>query len=75
MNRYRLVSSQNGSEPHVSSVILGEDEVQEHLELEAAMHEMAGWVVTRGDETVVCRRGDVTRVISVRASEPMNDTL
>ena len=75
MSRYRLVSTQNDGTANVSSVILGEDEVQEHLDLEMSLHQMAGWTVTRGDETVVCRKGGVTRVISVRVSHAMNDKL
>jgi len=75
VSRYRLVTTQNDGAPHVSSVILGEGEVQEHLDLEMSLHQMAGWTVTRGDETVVCRKGGVTRVISVRASDAMKDTL
>lgn len=76
MKRYRLTTQSNRHpEPHVSSVILGESEIQEHLDIEADMHRMAGWVVTRGDWTVVCRRGPITRVIGVRESDAMNDEL
>ncbi len=73
--RYRLVSTQNDGRPHVSSVVLFEDEVEEHLDAEATLHEMAGWLVERGDNWVIARRGETTRTISVRVSEPMDDSL
>jgi hypothetical protein len=75
MSRYRLVISQNNGATNVSSLLLGEHEVEKHLDLETSMHQLAGWTVTRGDGTVVCRRGTVTRVVSVRVSHAMDDTL
>ena len=76
MDRYRLVSQSNRSpDPHVSSVLMAEDEVEEHLDAEAYLHELGGWTVTRGMGTVICRRGPITRVISVRKSSPMDDSV
>lgn len=75
MKRYRLTSQRIGGTPHVSSVLLAEDEVEEQLEAEALLHRMSGWVVTEGDRTLVCRRGTLVRVIGVRESDPMHDTL
>lgn len=76
MKRYRLVTaSTNSPEEHVSSVLLGASEIDEQLETEASLHALAGWTVTRWERTVVCRRGNTTRVITVRESIPMDDAL
>lgn len=76
MKRYRLVTaSSRSATEHVSSVLLAESEVDEHLELEASLHAAFGWLVTRGERMVVCTHNDTTRVITVRESDPMDDAL
>ena len=78
MTRWRLVSEQsNGSGPDVSTVVLSEDEAIEQLAAEALMHQMAGWVVTVGDDVVVCRwaRSGLVRTIRRVEYDAMHDTL
>jgi hypothetical protein len=73
--RYRIVRDQDGRE-EVSSVVLGEDEIAEHLDYEATMHSAAGWNVTRlADGSVVASKLGVSRFIRARGFEPMADRL
>ena len=64
---------------HVSTVPLGEDEVADHLDAEAAMHAAAGWRVKAAGGFVVAAmyRDDddvlVTRVIYAVAFDPADD--
>lgn len=71
--RYRLIYRQGGR-THISSVVLGPDEVDEDLAAEADMHALDGWTVTKGDRVIVARspRGQV-RVIEARAFGPLDD--
>lgn len=71
MKRYRLVSQQsNAPQPHVSDVAMDKHEAAEQLDAEALIHQLSGWTVTRGDNIVVCRRGDTTRVITIQKGAP-----
>lgn len=70
MTRWRLVDEQsNGSGPHVSTIVLSEEESREQLHAEAQMHSLAGWVVTEGLDVVVCRRLDSGLVRTIRRIE------
>lgn len=71
--RYRLVYKSE-REHHVSSVVLSQDEITDHLDAEAHLHELTGWSVTRGDLLIVCRRGDSLRVIEAKSFDPFDDT-
>jgi len=71
--RHRLVTVQNGRE-HVSAVVLGPDEVSDHLHIEACLHQAAGWVVYEEPGVrVVATRAHVTREITARNFNPMED--
>lgn len=76
--RYRLVTTQGGK-PHVSSVVLSEEEARRDLDIEADIHEKFGWIVTRGDEVVVCRKLTpermVERVLTIRKAGPLDDAI
>ena len=72
--RYRLVETQGGN-THVHAVVLAEDEVQATLDAEALLHRAGGWTVTEGDRVLVCRKKTVERIITVRESDPLNDSL
>lgn len=71
-DRYRLVYTGKG-ETHVSSVVLAREEVSESLDVEARLHQIFGWTVTRGKNIVICRRGQNERIITVRHSTPLDD--
>lgn len=74
MSRWRLVDAQsNGTGPHVSTVVLSEEEAVESLALEALMHRMAGWTVTEGDDVIVCRRGALVRTVQRVEFDALND--
>ncbi len=67
MLRWRLVDEQsNGRGPHVSTVVLSEQESIASLKAEAQLHLLAGWVVTEGDDVVVCRRPETGLVRTIR---------
>lgn len=72
--RFRLIYGQSGRE-HTSSVVLSEDEVCDHLEVEAVLHEKTGWVVTRGERLLICRRGNSLRSIEAKRFDPFDDVL
>jgi hypothetical protein len=74
-DRYRIVEIRpdKGGVEYPSTVILAEDEVEFRLAVEAELHEMSGWEVTTGDNIVVCRRGDMVRVLEARKYDPFND--
>lgn len=74
MNRYRIVTQLNDGAPNISSVLIGEDEVEEQLAAEALLHQLAGWEVTVGERTLTCRRDDLVRIVTVRLSDWANDT-
>jgi hypothetical protein len=80
--RYRLVTTTNRfgrSSEHVSSVVLAREDVQPSLEVEAEMHEAAGWTVERLERTgeglfaVIVHRAGRARTIEARAFSPMDD--
>lgn len=73
MSRWRLVSEQNGNPPQVSTVVLGADEVADHLAAEAELHALAGWQVTCGENVVICRKGNTTRAVSAVEFDAMDD--
>jgi hypothetical protein len=67
----RMVMEQNGSE-HVSTVVLADEEVSEHLKAEASLHLMGGWKVTlfgEGEQELapdpLFHGGTVTSVVMV----------
>jgi 23S rRNA C2498 (ribose-2'-O)-methylase RlmM len=76
--RYRVVTRQNGKE-HVSSVVLGAEEVMEHLRLEQRMHTLANWhvksAVRYGElwPELHCSTYGKERVVFVRKFSPMDD--
>ena len=76
--RWRLVSTQGGK-PHVSSVVLSEEEARDHLDIEEKIHRDWGWTVTRGEDVVVCRKLTrervIERVITIRESGPLDDAI
>jgi len=78
-DRYRLVTVQGG-EAHVSTLILGESEVAEHLDLEESLHDATGWAVARMDTVgerfpqLFCLRGLRARRIFVKRFTPMDDS-
>lgn len=76
--RYRLVTTQGGK-PHVSSVVMSEEEARRDLDTEADIHEKFGWTVTRGEEVVVCRKLTkermVERVLTIRKAGPLDDAI
>jgi uncharacterized protein (DUF849 family) len=76
--RYRLVSTQGGK-PHVSSVVLSEEEAREMLDIEEDIHRKWGWTVTRGEDVLVCRKLTdtrmVERVLTIRRSGPLDDAI
>ncbi len=76
MTRWRLVEEQDGT-THVSSVVLGECEIDEQIQAEADLHALAGWAVTLGVRVVVCRKWDSGVVRTIRAVEfdPMHDSV
>jgi hypothetical protein len=70
MSRWRIVSEQsNGHGPAVSTVVLSADEAVEQLDAEAEMHRMAGWLVTVGDDVIVCRWARTGLVRTIRRVE------
>lgn len=77
--RYRLVTRDLATdEEHVSTVVLSEDEAEEHLELEAMLHEQTAWEVTRVESSdylplILASRRGKTRVIFARCYSPLND--
>jgi hypothetical protein len=75
VTRYRLVTEQAGRR-HISSVVLNEAEAVVSLNLDAELHEQAGWTVDRDDDgVVVARRGTATRLIWILETSPMDDVL
>lgn len=73
MTRWRLVTKTAGRHEHVSSVVLSEEEAVESLDVERLMHEQSGWTVTPGENLIVCRRGDLTRVVEIREYDALTD--
>lgn len=77
--RYRLAEKLTGRDgverAHVSCVVLGADEVDESLRLDAEMHEGSGWNVTIGGEgvgtVVVARKGPITRTMYAVREDPL----
>jgi hypothetical protein len=72
--RHRLVTEHGGTR-HVSSVVLNGEEALDHLELEASMHESAGWDVSRGIRCFTAYRRGVYRYVTLRVSHEMDDEL
>ena len=78
--RARIVTDTNGHR-HVSSVVLGLDEVQPHLELEAELHRAAEWSVDElraGDGRIlqvlaVSTRLGKKRKVWAQTFDPMSD--
>jgi hypothetical protein len=72
------VTRQNGKE-HVSSVVLGAEEVMGHLRLEQRMHTLADWhvrsAVRYGElwPELYLEKGGKERVVFVRKFSPMDD--
>lgn len=67
-------------EPWVSSVVIAEDERDEYLAFDVAMHLWAGWTVTANESTrvVVARKtrddgSTVVRILWFEASDPALD--
>ena len=74
-SRARLVTNQNGRE-HVSSVVLGLDEVADHLHAEAVLHQAFGWAVyEEPGELVVAQRPGIRREVYARTFDPMGEEL
>lgn len=73
-NRYRLVTHQGGTE-HVSSVVLSHAEALEALQVEEDMHQRAGWITRLYKDRLLCRHNATVRVLTIRESGPMEDTL
>lgn len=74
--RFRLLTEQeNGplASSHLSSVILNEEEAQQSLNIERMMHQWAGWAVEIHDGKIVCKRNSVTRTITIKSFDAMND--
>lgn len=72
MTRWRMVTRQNGIE-YVSSIVMTEEEIHQHLRAEAEMHRAAGWTVTEGVNVVVAHRGGKERVMVGREYDAMDD--
>ena len=82
MSRYRIVTrtvTAGGNETHVSSVILTHAEAWGDVVIEARLADAAGWhTVTRGDGLaveLVCTRGRTNRTLTIRQSDPFDDTI
>ena len=82
MTRYRIQTrtvTAGGTELHVSSVILSADEATADILTEADIHRAAGWHTTmRGHgigTELGCTRGLTARILTIRQSDPFNDTL
>jgi hypothetical protein len=72
--RCRIVTEQNG-ETFVSSTVMTLAEAHESLDYEVFLHEKGGWTVTRSADVVVARRRRSLRVLTIRVSDPMTDTI
>ena len=70
-SRWRLVQQQNDGVEHVSSVVIGRDELAEQLRAELELHLGAGWEL--GEWSFVLKKGDVVRRIGVRRFSPFDD--
>lgn len=82
MTRYRIVTrtvTAGGSETHVSSVILSRQEAIDDVSTTARIASLAGWhTATLGHGIgvkLVCTRGEVCRSLTIRESDPFDDTL
>lgn len=75
--RYRMVTTQ-GLSRHVSSVVMSEEEALEHLDMEAYMHQAAGWDVSLSGSMLVAHKlgesGVLTRTIAIEKFSPMGDS-
>ena len=74
MNRYRLVSEQDGH-AHVSGTVLGAHEIWDMLDWEAQLHAAAGWTVENYGAMLRLTKNDTMRWVWVRARPPLEDTL
>lgn len=74
-DRYRIVTENGGGERHVSSVLLGGDEIVESLDVEEFLHRASGWTVTRSPHCLIVRRGTSLRIISARFVDAFSDNL
>lgn len=72
--RNRLVTEQDGRQ-HVSTVLIGADEIPGMLGAEETMHTLAGWDVRRHGAMLRCQKGTVVRWVWVRSRPVMEDTL
>jgi hypothetical protein len=70
--RFRIVTEHNG-EHHDKSFVMTEDEAHSLLNGEAEIYERTGWSLTRGRKSFVARKNTTVRVVSIRASTPMED--
>ena len=82
MIRYRIqtrTTTAGGSELHTSSVILSADEATADILTEADIARAAGWhTVIQGNGLaveLVCTRGRICRSLTIRQSDPFDDTL
>ena len=70
--RCRVVTDQDG-ERHVSSVVLSPDESVDFLLTEAEMHQKAGWSVVMFERGLVAVKGEKSRRVWLRFTDPMDD--
>jgi hypothetical protein len=73
--RFRLVDIRpdRGGQEYVRPTVLSEEEAAESLDVEVYLHELAGWIVTRGEGNIICRRGNAVRVVAIRGFTPFDD--
>jgi threonine dehydratase len=69
-----MVSVQNGKE-HVSTVVLGREELDEQMKAEAEMHVVAGWEVLKSRDGLwmMARKGNIVREVFVREYDALKD--
>ena len=82
MTRYRIQTrtvTAGGSELHTSSVILSRQEAIDDVSTTARIASLAGWhTASRGHGIgveLVCTRGRICRTLTIRQSDPFDDTL
>ena len=82
MTRYRIVTRTTAggkAETHTSSVSLSRQEAIDDVSTTARIASLAGWhTATRGHGIgveLVCTRGGICRTLTIRQSDPFDDTL
>jgi len=82
MNRYRIVTqttTADGTETHVSSVVLSAAEALADISTEESLARAAGWrTEPLGDGIaveLVCTLGDIVRTLTIRESGPFDDAI